>query len=220
VFIAKDGTGTAVLLAFGGLLLVFALLGDRIESLEFGGAKLRLRAAAAERFARAEESERLGDTAGADRLRAEAQALMAAAGSIAADYRAIRGSMRAGRDRTQALDEVVARAGRLAGEQTFEPAEVARWLRGGSPEERVTALGMMQARPELRDFPAVRAAIEHPSSPFEQFHSLRLAIEMLDDLDLSQRQQLVHTVKKARGLRFRADATRWQLSQEILRRLG
>jgi hypothetical protein len=51
VFVTQNGTGTGVLLAFGGVLLVLALLGDRIESFEFGGATLRLRAAAAERFA-------------------------------------------------------------------------------------------------------------------------------------------------------------------------
>lgn len=51
VFVTQNGTGTGVLLAFGGVLLVLALLGNRIESFELGGAKLRLRAAAADRFA-------------------------------------------------------------------------------------------------------------------------------------------------------------------------
>lgn len=96
VFVTENGTGAGVLLAFGGVLLVLALLGNRIESFEFGGAKLRLRAAAAERFALAEESERRGDTATADRLRAEAQALLEAAGPIAADYWSVRRSMRPG----------------------------------------------------------------------------------------------------------------------------
>ncbi len=50
VFVSTNGTGTGVLLAFGGAALVVALLGGRIESVEFGGTTLRLRAAAAERF--------------------------------------------------------------------------------------------------------------------------------------------------------------------------
>jgi hypothetical protein len=62
VFITMNGTGTGVLLAFGGVVLVLALLGDRIESLEFGGTKLKLRAAAAEKFALAEDSESRGDS--------------------------------------------------------------------------------------------------------------------------------------------------------------
>lgn len=72
-----------MLLAFGGVVLVLALLGNSIESLEFGGARLKMRAAAAEKFALAEESERRGDTAAAEQLRAEAEALLDAAGPIA-----------------------------------------------------------------------------------------------------------------------------------------
>ena len=57
MFVTANGTGTGVLITFGGILLVLALLGDRIESLEFGGGKVKLRAAAAERFALAEVSD-------------------------------------------------------------------------------------------------------------------------------------------------------------------
>jgi len=78
--VTENGTGTGVLLIMGGGLLVFALLGNRIESLEFGGTKLKLRAAAAERYALAAESEDRGDHDAADRLRSEAQALMDTAG--------------------------------------------------------------------------------------------------------------------------------------------
>src|SRR5690606_38754817 len=112
-----NGTGTGVLIAFGGAVVVLAALGNRIESLEFGGTRLRLRAAAAERFALAEESERHGAPDVADRLRAEARALLDAAGPIAADYLSTRRSMRAGPERTRAMEEVVARARRLVGEQ-------------------------------------------------------------------------------------------------------
>jgi hypothetical protein len=72
VFLSTNGTGTGVLVAFGGIVLVLALLGDRIESLEFGGTKLKMRAAAAEKFALAEDSENRGDRVTAARLRAEA----------------------------------------------------------------------------------------------------------------------------------------------------
>ncbi|SDQ35118.1 hypothetical protein [Thermostaphylospora chromogena] len=79
VFVTENGTGSAVLLAFGGLLLVFALIGERIESIGLGDATVRLRAEAAERLALAEESERRGRSAEAGRLRAEARALLDAA---------------------------------------------------------------------------------------------------------------------------------------------
>jgi hypothetical protein len=220
VFTTENGSGTAVLLVFGGGLLVLALLGNRIESLEFGGAKLRLRAAAARRFALAEESEERGDATEAARLRAEAQALLEAAGPIAADYRSVRGSMRSGPARTMALEGVVARARRLAAEQPFDRAEVARWLRDGSEEERITALGMMQEDPQLRDLDAMIVAIGDSHSAFEQYHALLLASWMMDDLDDGQRRRLAAAVEGVRGFRFRRDTDRWQLSEEILRRVN
>ncbi|QIY68885.1 hypothetical protein HEP84_06375 [Streptomyces sp. RLB1-33] len=219
VFVTQNGTGTGVLLAFGGVLLVLALLGDRIESFELGGATLRLRAAAAERFALAEESERQGDTTTADRLRAEAQALLDAAGPIAADYQTVRGSMRPSPARTRAMEEVVSRARRLSEEQQFEPAEVLRWLQEGSDEERVTALAMMQASRELRNFEAALTAIEHPRSPFEQYHAMLLTAQMIDDLDATQLRQLTEAIRSQRGPRLRRDTDRWRLSEDILRRV-
>lgn len=220
VFATQNGVGAGVLLAFGGVLLVLALLGNRIESFELGGAKLKLRAAAAERFALAEEFERSGDTATADRLRAEAQALLDAAGPIAADYRSVRSAMRAGPERTRALEEIVARARDLAAERQFEPAEVLRWLREGSDEQRITALAMMQAKPGLRNFEAALEAIKHSRSPFEHYHAMLLASKMIDDLAPPQRRRLAEAIKAQRsGLRFRRDADRWSLSEDILRRL-
>ena len=167
----------------------------------------------------AEESERRGDTATADRLRAEAQALLDAAGLIAADYWLVRRWMRPGPQRTRAMEDVVARARHLAEEQPFDPAEVARWLREGSEEKRITALAMMQAKRELRDFDAALAAIERSRSAFEQYYAMLLTAEMIDDLDPAQRRRLVEAIKAGRGLRFGRDTDRWQLSEDILRRL-
>uniref|UniRef100_A0AAU2JZJ3 Secreted protein n=1 Tax=Streptomyces sp. NBC_00049 TaxID=2903617 RepID=A0AAU2JZJ3_9ACTN len=218
VFATQNGAGSAALIVFGGALLLLALLGSRIESLEFGGATLRIRAAAAERFAWAEESERRGDTATAGRLRAEARALLDAAGPIAADYGSVRGSMPAGAARTRAMEEAIARARRLAQEQSFERTEVVRWLREGTDEERITALAMMQANPELRNFEATLAAIARSRTPFEQYHALRLSLHMVDGLDADQARRLAEAVEAQRGIRFRMDSDRRRLGEEILRK--
>ncbi|SCL35225.1 hypothetical protein GA0070624_5202 [Micromonospora rhizosphaerae] len=221
VFLTENGTGSAVMLAFGGVLLVLALLGNRIESLEFGGAQLKLRAAAAEKFALAEESEQLGNDALAQQLRTEAHSLLdAAAGPVAANYRSVRNSMRAGPDRTRAMEAVVTQARRLATTHSFEPDQVRHWLREGTDEERITALAMMQAEPALRDFDAMLSAIADSRSAFEQYHALRLAVEMIDGLEEVQRIRLAQTVRDARGIRFRQGTDRWQLSEKILHRLG
>ncbi|MFF8772400.1 hypothetical protein [Kitasatospora sp. NPDC015120] len=215
----QNGTGAAALIVFGGVLLLVALLGSRIESLEFGGATLRIRAAAAEKFALAEESERRGDIATARELRTEASALLDAAGPIADDYSSVRGSMPAGASRTWALEEVIARARRLAQEQSFESAEVLRWLRDGTDEQRITALAMMQARPELRNFEATLAAITHPRTPFEQYHAMYLALQMIDELNAEQARRLAEAVEAQRSIRFRRDSDRARLREEILRRM-
>ncbi|WP_405531095.1 hypothetical protein OG592_24835 [Streptomyces avidinii] len=219
VFATENGPGAAALIVFGGVLLLLALLGSRIESLEFGGATLRIRAAAADRFALAEESELQGDIATARELRAEARTLLDAAGPIAADYSSVRGSRRPGASRTRALEGVVARARRLAQGQSFEPAEVLRWLRDGTAEERITALAMMQASPELRNFEATLAVIAHPLTPFEQYHAMRLALQMVDVLDAEQARRLAEAVEAQRGIRFRRDSGRTQLRKEILRKV-
>jgi hypothetical protein len=44
VFKSGNGTGTGVLIAFGGVMLALAVLGDRVESLELGGGKLQYHA--------------------------------------------------------------------------------------------------------------------------------------------------------------------------------
>ncbi len=216
VFVTQNGTGSAALIVFGGVLVLLALLGSRIESLDFGGATLRMRADAAERFAMAEESERQGDIATANELRAEARTLMDAARPIATDYGSVRRSMRPGASRLRALEEVVARARRLAQEQSFEPAEVSRWLREGTDEERITALAMMQASPELWNFEATLAAITHSHTPFEQYHALRLAAQMVDVLDAGQARRLAEAVE---AQRFGPDADRKLLGEEIVRKV-
>lgn len=217
VFETENGTGSAALVTVGVLLLFVGLLGNRIESIELGGAKVRLKAQAAEKLALADRMEQEGDPDAADRLREQAHALLEAAGPVAADYRAVRGSMPAGPERTGAMERVVAEARRLAREQEFDAGEVARWLREGSDEERVTALGLMQASPHLRDLDGVLAAIEDYRSPFEHYHALRLALLMVPDLGAAERARLAAVVLAARGLRMRRDAERWRLSEEILR---
>jgi hypothetical protein len=72
----------------------------------------------------------------------------------------------------------------------------------------------------LRNFDAALQAIKHSHSPFEQYHAMLLAYEMIDDLAPAQRRRLAEAIKaERRGLRFRRDSDRWGLSEGILRRL-
>ena len=89
----------------------------------------------------------------------------------------------------------------------------------GNDEQRVTALAMTQAKPELRDVDSALIAIKRSQTPFEQYQALLLADMMLDDLDADDKQRLVKEVNSVRGRRrFRRDTDRWLLSERILRR--
>jgi hypothetical protein len=221
VFVTENGTGTAALLTIGAVLMVFGAMGERIESLELGNAKLRLRAAAAEKYEQAEVLEQQGDPRSADALRAQARALLEAADPLAARYATVRSLSPAAPERTRAMEQIVADARRQAAAQEFDPGEVSRWLREGSDERRIVALAMMQERKELRDLDLTLDAIAHPHSPFEQYHALRLAEAMVGDLDARRRQQLAEVIRRAqRSLRFRYDSDRWRLSERVLDRLA
>jgi hypothetical protein len=221
VFATQNGTGAAALLTAGVVLALFAMMGDRIESLELGNAKLRLRAAAADKYLQAETSERAGDLRAADELRSQARALLEAADPLAARYASVRGSMPAGPARTRAMEQVMADARRLAADKDFDPHEVRSWLREGNDERRVMALALMQEQRDLRDYDLVMDAIAQPHSAFEQYHAMRLAAAMINDLAADQRHRLADVLRsQQQGRRFQRDRDLRNLSQQILDRLG
>jgi hypothetical protein len=199
-----------------------ALLGERLESVKLGDAELRFRAANAEaavdRLARAAESERRGDPAEAARLRAQAEALLDAAGPLAAEYGALRRAMPSGPQRTVAMESVVARAHALARETDLDPAAVRDWLRDGDEEQRVTALALMRHRPELRDLQGLLTALQEPRSPFEHFQSLRLAKAYAADpaTRTDQLWAIAATVRAARRAGMPRDSDRRRMADRVI----
>ncbi len=221
VFITENGMGATALLTIGAVLTIVGTMGEHIESLEFGNAKLRLRAAAAAKYEEADTLAREGDLENAETLRAQARALLEAADPLATRYATVRSATPAGPERTRAMEQVVVDARRQASQQDFDPAEVARWLSDGSDERRIIALAMMQQRKELRNLDLALEAIAHSHSAFEQYHALRLVEAMVDDLDQTERRRAIDVIRhEQRGLRFRHDTDRWHLSERILNRLS
>jgi hypothetical protein len=186
VFVTENGTGAAALLGIGAAFVAFAALGDRIQSVDLAGVSLSIAGMAQQTLSLARRAEELGDTQAAARLRAVASELE----ELADEYRRIRSAMPAGRERTGAMDAVVARAGALTGTDDLDPEAVSNWFREGRPEARVIALGLMRGNPRLRDFDAALAAIERGSSPFEIYHGLGLAEAMVEDLSVGRSEQL------------------------------
>jgi hypothetical protein len=58
VFRTNNGTGSAALLTIGAVFVGFSVLGDRVESVKFGGAKLGIRDIARQTFDLAARAER------------------------------------------------------------------------------------------------------------------------------------------------------------------
>ncbi|MHB8242033.1 MAG: hypothetical protein ACYDHN_08585 [Solirubrobacteraceae bacterium] len=217
VFTTENGTGAAALLAIGAASVAVGVLGDRVQSVSLGAATLTIRDIARQTFVLAKEAELRGDEEGAKRLHAAGEALQ----ELARGYRRIRGSMRAGSRRTVALEHLMTEARELAQGGDFEPADVSRWFAEGTPEARITALGLMQGSPRLRDLEAALDAIEAPKSPFEQYHGLRLAEMAIPELTVGQRAQLGAVVEGAlHGFRVRRDSDRFGCGTRILDALG
>jgi len=108
-------------------------------------------------------------------------------------------------------------ARRLAQSDAFEVADVVTWFDEGTPEARITALGLMQGNPRLRDFEAALDAIDDSRSAFEQYHGLRLAEMMVPDLTATQRAQLVVVTERAlRSYRVRRDSDRRATGERLL----
>ena len=213
VFVTENGTGAAALLAIGAAAMALALLGDRVQTVEMGGVSLTIRDLARETYGLAQDAEQRGDEESAAGLRIVAGELEA----LARGYRRLRGSMRAGDERTQALEHVVAEARKLARTDGLEAADVLNWFEEGTPEARITALGLMQGNPRLRDFEAALDAIDDSRSAFEQYHGLRLANLMVPNLSRSQAAQLKLITERAlRSRRVRRDGDRRITGERIL----
>ena len=220
VFATENGTGSAALVSIGAVLLVAAGLWDRLETLEFAGAKLQLRVVEQLRR-RADEAEARGDHTVADALRAEAQALLDEARPVAASYEQLRESLKPGPERTAKLEQRVAEARAAARRKQYEPAEVQQLFESGTEGNRIFALGLMQEDERLRDFSTSLEAIEHSRSAFEQWHALYLAQLMLPTLAPEQRRDLeaMLTERPANAHYIRPGTDRWAITQHILSRL-
>lgn len=219
VFHTSNAAGSTSLVALGALVIGAALFSDRIESLEFGGAKLKLRDMAKQRFALAAQREGEGDPAAALQLRKQAHSFQRLSGA----YRRIRRSTPPGPGRTELLDRLVAQARQLAEDTEFDPVDVWTWFGDGDEDARVIALGLMQGDERLRDFFCAFDAIENPRSPFEQYHALLVVAEMVeggDALTELESTWLREAIERAQtDKRFHEDKFSMPLSEQIAERL-
>src|SRR6266700_1879187 len=98
-FISSNGAGSAGLVAGGVALLLFVLLGERLEFLKVGNVEFHLREAARQLTRQAAKLEAQGDMEAAERLRAEARRLLLHASPAARAYEELRRTIPSGAQR-------------------------------------------------------------------------------------------------------------------------
>jgi hypothetical protein len=222
LFTIDNGAGSLFLLTAGIVLILVALLGNRIqiESFEILGAKIRVREVVRSRLQLLESAGAGGDDARSSAIREQALTLQKLV-ALYDLYRYIRATQPVSDERTDALDELAERMYAAGREAEFDPAEVSSWFHEGDDALRVVALNVMRARPECRDFPAVLETIDEPRSLFEQYYGLELALTMTPTLDDLERRLLGYAVERARSRRkFRKDEPLMDLSDAIVTELS
>ena len=218
LFVTSNDAGTAALLAISVILFALAIFADRIASIEAGGMKLVL--VAAEQLALADAAAGEGRNAEAARLRESAKTLLAMASPVSSDLERIRRTMAPGWERTNTLETVMGRARALA--NTYTSAQDVRHLFfAGTEEDRITAVGIMQARPELADVECLTDAVLHSRSAFEQYQALSAVLEnvSLPPDGSRRREDLMAMVGEALsgGSISPGESDRRDLAEQILR---
>ena len=194
VFFTGKDTGAATLVAAGVGLLLVAVFGDRVSTVEAAGVKLGLLA-----LQRADQAEQDGRPEEAEQLRSSGVQLLTAAGDVSRDINTLRTAMPSSWRRTAELERVMAqvRGSELPAQATRE--QVIQLFARSTEGDRATALALMQARPELFDLASVRDALLSSRSGFEQYQALRAAQEAVraPGMDPTERKALVRVVREA-----------------------
>jgi hypothetical protein len=208
--------------AFAGGLLIYScalgfVLGWLFSRLFLGQAMAQAdrRAQVLDLFEQADEAAEQGDQATATALRSEARELLEQTAGISSAYESIRTHLPSGRRRTSEMDGLVNRARTMAPQLDLDGPDVAKMLREGTDGQRVTALGLMQGAPEVADLDLVIGVLEHPRSPFEQYHALRLLHQLFPTLAFEQQARVVAAVTSQRRS-MGHDASRTWIADQIL----
>lgn len=191
--------------AFGGALLIYYslvgfLIGWLATRLFLAPALNALDEQVVAKLAEAEEAEESGDKGRASELRREAVNIITAAAPVAERYLELRNKQKGSAARTDAMEDVVANARRMAPAMPVHPDAVRALFWDGDDGQRVSALGLMQGRIDLADVGAVIEAIANSHSAFEQFHGLKLAMALATAdgaLDDGNRARLLDAVRQA-----------------------
>jgi hypothetical protein len=138
--------------------------------------------------------------------------------SIAKVYEQLRNAMPPGRARTLEMTRLMARSRRAAKDSPLTAADAATRFFAGSEGERIEVLGIMQGNADLRDLDVALEGVRASRSAFEQYQAIRLAQQMVPNLDPDQRAELASTLEQHRGegTWIVPGTDRWYLSGQVL----
>jgi hypothetical protein len=133
--------------------------------------------------------------------------------SIGMSYVATRATMPSGWERTMRMEGDFVKARQQARLKPPSHEHLERLLRGDDGQ-RITALAAMKELPDVRDFDRLLGVIQDWRSPFEQYHAMDIAIDMIPQLTAEQKDELGRTVQSER-LRFGGDHSRYNVADRI-----
>ena len=227
VFLTENGSGSAALIAAGVVLIILAVLTERLESLEAAGMKLQLTRALAEADAdgadrAAAAAEIAGDDEEALRLRTQADTLRRKARITASAYDALRNRRPSSWERTGAIHKLLQDA--TADLSHVDRATAAEIFGSGTDGARVVALALMEKDPSSADIISIIDAILDSRSAMEQWHALRAAERFVESRDgegpdVSAIGEAIQVGLSA-GLIDPSNADRFETAQRILSRVS
>jgi formylglycine-generating enzyme required for sulfatase activity/cellulose biosynthesis protein BcsQ len=134
------------------------------------------------------------------------------------EYESIRGRMSSGPRRTELMNYVVARTQLLGARGGGAIAE--QFFRKGTPGGRIVGLALARGEPHRNQVEMALSGISPMRTPFEQFHALLLAQQLVPLLEASAGAQVYAAVAAEVGKTItELDASRWVVARDLLKAL-
>ena len=139
----------------------------------------------------------------------------------ARQYEELRESQPAGGSRTGLLNSLVAEMSNTARDLSLAPSYAQQFFSEGGPGKRIVAIAIAGAHPVPEHMDLAIAAIRNALSPFEQFHALRLARKLFDQVSSAQRDALFDALQSQEGIPIHeSDPSRFLIKKELLERFS
>lgn len=175
------GSSPAMLIPGGVLLLVIGLFANLLASLEFGGMKAGFKAdAAAATLDAADRAEEVGRDDAAVALREQARRFLSEVEPISAQYEEIRRTKEKSWARTLEMEQKLTSQARRCAAYYATPESIEELYFTGREGHRVSAIFIMELKPDLASQRAVIDALHDPITPFEQFHAMKVIEHMIE----------------------------------------